>query len=274
MFGYFKLDSDCPREIAADYKKYYCFLCRCLSKYYGQLPRFTLSYDVAFFLIMVSDTQYLQTIQKVTCIGNGKQLRTALEHPRARQAATLNILLSAAKLEDDILDEGSFSSRLIHGLLSGPIRKAKKDAPRMWEIITEEYGALRILEQKNAPLEQLEQCFSRMMVRIATDCFGLTQADRLAYLQTAASWLYYIDAVDDLDENIREGVFNPLTRYQSFSQLKNCHYQDIAAHLQQLYHTAPRVAPQDMNGLILDRVLFYGIPDTTFRVLRKKEGMR
>ena len=37
MFGYFKMDADCPTAIGEHYKKFYCFLCRSLEKYYGQL---------------------------------------------------------------------------------------------------------------------------------------------------------------------------------------------------------------------------------------------
>lgn len=270
MFGYFKLDRECPREIFNDYKKYYCFLCRTLQRYYGLAARFTLSYDVAFYLILVSDDAYLGKIKKVSCLGSDEALKEALELPLSRDIASLNILLSAAKLEDDILDEQSLSSRAVSLVLSAAIRKAKKNAPHMWEIISGEYAALRELERQNADLCALEESFSRMMLRLAKECFRLQDAERLAYLDTAARWLYFIDAVDDLDENKKEGTFNPFASYPSFSELKNRNYRFLTDHIQALYANTPRQEPTGMNCLITNRILFRGIPDTTVKVLTRR----
>ena len=270
MFGYFKLDRECPREIFNDYKKYYCFLCRALQRHYGLAARFTLSYDVAFFLIMVAEEDYLAKIKKVSCLKSDDALRQALEHPLSQTIAALNILLSAAKLEDDICDEQKFSSKVISGILSSAIRRAKKNEPLMWEIISGEYDALRQLEAQNAPLEALESCFSRMMLRLATECFRLEDAGQLACLETASKWLYFIDAVDDVDENLEEGSFNPFASYGSFAKLKNHNYLYLTRHMQQLYAHIPRQTPTGMNRLIVSRILFRGIPDATVQVLTRR----
>ncbi len=274
MFGYFKLDRDCPPEIFNDYKKYYCFLCRALQRHYGLSARFTLSYDVAFFLILVSDDAYLGKIKKVECFKGGEALSEALAHPLSKDIAALNLLLSAAKLEDDILDEQSLSSRAVSLVLHRAIRKAKKNAPHMWEIISGEYAALRELERQNGDIHALETCFARMMLRLAEECFGLQDRERLAYLQTAAKWLYFIDAVDDLDENLKEGTFNPFASFGSFRELKNRRYRYLTDHIRQLYADTPRQTPDGMNCLITNRILFRGIPDTTVRVLtRRRKGV-
>lgn len=270
MFGYFKLDRECPREIFNDYKKYYCFLCRTLQRYYGPVSRFTLSYDVAFYLILVSDDAYLGQIKKVSCLNRDEALNQALEHPLSRKIASLNILLSAAKLEDDILDEQSISSRVISALLGRAIRRARKNDPHMWEIISGEYAALRELELQKADIHALEECFARMMLRLARECFQLEDEERLAYLDTAARWLYCIDAVDDIDENLKEGTFNPFAAYGSFAKLKNHHYIWLTDHIRCLYANTPRQTATGMNGLITNRILFRGIPDATVRVLTRR----
>lgn len=270
MFGYFKLDRECPREIYNDYKKYYCFLCRALQRYYGLAARFTLSYDVAFFLILVSDDAYLAQIKKLSCLNSDDAIRQALEQPVSKTIASLNILLSAAKLEDDICDEKKLSSRIVSWLLGSAIRKAKKNDPLMWEIISDEYAALRELEAQNADLTALEECFSRMMLRLARECFGLTDQRRLSYLQAASGWLYFIDAVDDVDENLADGSFNPFASYGSFSQLKNHNYLFLTDHVQSLYAHVSRQSPSGMNDLIIGRILFRGIPDATVQVLTRR----
>ena len=272
MFGYFKLDRECPREIYNDYKKYYCFLCRALQRYYGLAARFTLSYDVAFFLILVSDDAYLADIKHLTCINSSASIRQALDLPVSRSIASLNILLSAAKLEDDIHDETKFSSRVANWLLSPAIRKARKTDPLMWEIISGEYAALQELEVQNADLSALEACFARMMTRLARECFHLTDPQRLSYLQAASRWLYFIDAVEDVDDNISECRFNPFASHGSFSRLKNHNYLFLTDHVHRLYADVSRSTPSGMNDLINNRILFRGIPGATVQVLTRRRS--
>ena len=68
MFGYFKLDKECPTKLFSQYKKYYCFLCRTLGKHYGVAARFTLSYDIAFLAMLVTDASLLKEINKVSIL--------------------------------------------------------------------------------------------------------------------------------------------------------------------------------------------------------------
>ena len=270
MFGYFKLDRECPRAIVRNYRKNYCFLCRALSCHYGFLARFTLSYDIAFLLILVTEDAYLEQASQVQCFNREAGLTAALKDPTARNAAAANILLCAAKLEDDIADENSLTSRLVKMLLSGAIRKAKKDCPEMERIIFSGYSGLRELEKSSAPLEELETAFSDMMVSLARDCLGTCDSVRLKALEAAAKWLYFIDAVDDIDENRQEGAFNPLAHFQSFRNLKeeNCLY--LSRHYQTLFAQVGAIPGTGLNSRTVHRILYRGIPDTTVRILTKK----
>ncbi len=271
MFGYFKMDADCPREIVEHYKKYYCFLCRSLEKHYGQLSRCTLSYDVALLLLLFSEEGFLSDINKIHCFRKCSQLKSALTEENSLKIATLHILLIAAKLDDDIRDENSFLAKTAKTVVSGHIAKAKSREPLMWQIIKEEYMALHELEKEKAALEALELQFSRMMVRVGTECFGLSDPSRIAALDFAARWLYFIDAVDDLDENIKEQVFNPFSAHESVDVLKNKKYLELSKHFDQLYGHVIMLAGKE-NARVINYILFTKVPTETIRVLLKERS--
>ena len=271
MFGYFKMDADCPAAIGEHYKKYYCFLCRALEKYYGQLSRCLLSYDVALLLLLFAEDQFLSQVPKINCFRKSTQLKQSLTETIARQIATLHVLLIAAKLDDDIRDEGSLAAKAAQTAAAIPIVRAKKTDPQMWQIIKEEYIALREQEKRNDSLEGLEQRFSRMMVRIGTERFGLSDPTKIMALDFAARWLYFIDAVDDLDDNRKKNTFNPFCGCGSFHKLKNQHYMDLSAHFQQLYQNISKL-PGTENAQVLNYILFNKVPTETIHVLLKERA--
>lgn len=211
---------------------------------------------------------FLSQVPKIGCLRKTPELKQSLTEEVSRKIATLHVLLVAAKLDDDIRDEGSFAAKAAQLAASGQISKAKKTEPEMWEIIRDEYIALRELEKQNAPLDALEQQFSRMMVLVGTRCFGLQDPQRLKALDFAARWLYFIDAVDDLDENLAEKTFNPLASFGSFRDMKRLHYRELAAHFQQLHSQATRLAGAD-NAQVLNYILFTKVPTETIHVLLK-----
>ena len=271
MFGYFKVDADCPLDIGEHYKKYYCFLCRALEKYYGQLSRCLLSFDVALLLLIFAQEDYLSEIPKIHCFRKGKPLSQALTDDIAKKIATLHILLIAAKLDDDIRDEGGMLSKAAKTAAAGHIAKAVKNDPQMWQIIKGEYLMLHELEKQNATLDALEKQFSRMMVRVGTECFGLSDPDKINALDFAARWLYFIDAVDDLDENRKENTFNPFSGYGSFHVLKNRNYMELSNHFRQLYDKTVELPGND-NAKVLNYILFSKVPTETIRVLLKERA--
>lgn len=270
MFGYFKMDKNSPEQLIQYYRKNYCYLCRALGKHYGACARFILSYDVAFFLILVSQDEYLQDIKKVTCVNRTKPMGMKLKGELAEKIASFHILLMAEKLEDDIKDEGKTIAKIAKSVLARPIKKAKKLQPLMWKIIHETYEELRAFEQKNASLEEIESCFARLMTDVATQCFALEDAKKIEYLRVATKWLYFIDAVDDLDDDIKEGTFNPLKKFGSFYELKNRNYCYISEHIRKMYQTIQREEETELGAAVLSRVLFSGIPSSTVSVLTKR----
>ena len=251
------------------YKKYYCLLCRGLQFHYGTISRFLLSYDVAFFMAFLDDKDTFHSLQKIRCLKKTLELTDACKTEFVKKTAALNILFAAGKLDDDKIDDRDFKAFIAQWVFNEPIKKAKKDFPKMWEIIKNEYDNIRHLEQENRSLEEIENAFATMLYRIVNECFNISDEYKLKMLKSAASWLYFIDAVDDLDENIKKGTFNPLLHMESFYILKNSEYKNIADHFRSLYNDYPTMSGE-INAAIINRVLYFGMPETMIRIMTRK----
>ena len=268
MFGYLKLDKNCPKELQVEYKKYYCFLCRSLQKHYGFISRFFLSFDVAFFLILCADESFLTDIEKVHCVKSTGNLNKLLDTTVSQKIATLNMQLMAAKLKDDIVDENDIKAKLAMFLFKRKIAKAIKNCPDMWKLIDEKYEQLRKLEKTNADLETLEKQFSQMMEEIAVKCFELEDVDRRALLISGTKWIYFVDAVDDLDKDIREGTFNPLKHFESFENLAKTNYKFISNHFHSLFSKSI-ILEGGKNAAILNRLMHVRLTECLINVVTK-----
>ena len=236
------------------------------------MARFLLSYDVTLLLLLFSDVSLTENLGKIKCIGTSECLNTAISAPLLRKAATLNVLLVAAKIEDDIKDEGALKAHVAKRLFSFQISRAIKKDPQMWGILLEEYEQFRLLEKNKASLEDLEDHFSHMMARLAKECFEVTDEKRLAVLDAVAKWLYFIDAIDDLDEDLAKNNFNPFSEYGAFSELKNTAYLWLGVHYGNFYR---KVLPLNggENTMAVNRILFYGLPETTIRILTARRDV-
>lgn len=270
MFGYLKLDENCPKNLNTLYKKNYCYLCRCLDKHYGVISRFILSYDVSLFLISVTKDSYLSDVETVTCFN--KEARVSYEYEHSKSIAALCLLLVYYKCEDDIHDNNSFKAKCVKFLYGRKFKKAKRDFPLMDEILKDYHEKMSKLENTDSKLETMEDMFSAMMVELAVKCFNLTDVNRIKALSYLAKWLYFIDALDDLDDDIEDDTFNYLKEWSnSFKDLKYNNYDKILDHISYLNKFKEDIVyDDDLNSMILKRMINYSVSDTNFNVLTKR----
>ena len=57
MFGYVVLSSDAPKEDKKLYREAYCGLCHTLKEKYGKTGMLSLSYDMTFLSLLLSDIE-------------------------------------------------------------------------------------------------------------------------------------------------------------------------------------------------------------------------
>ena len=212
MFGYLVAADGVlePGELHR-YKAVYCGLCRSLERCFGQGARLTLNYDMCFLVLLLSSLYEPEETENA---------RRCPRHPLEKQpycvseitdyAARMNLALAWHKCRDDWKDERRLSALAEARTLERAYRETERLYPRQCGAIAEALGELAALEEsgKEAP-DAAADCFGRLMEEV----FVLRE-DRWSQTlrrmgHALGRFLYLIDAAVDLDDDVKNGSYNP-----------------------------------------------------------------
>ena len=218
MFGYVRIYK--PELKMGEYEQYqgvYCSLCKQLGKSCGHFSRMTLSYDLSFFALfrMALDEGcpgfekgrcFLHPLKKRACCGENEHIAFS---------ADASALLTYYKLLDNLQD-GSFfrraALRLTQPFAAGARRRAQRRQPQLDEEIRLYMERQAALETANTPsidaaAEPSADLLSYMAQLSARDEKERRVLERFGYC--LGRWIYLIDAMDDLTDDLKEGGYNP-----------------------------------------------------------------
>lgn len=213
MFGYILPDK--PNLYMKDYALYrgfYCGLCHEIGHCQGQCMRLGVNYDVTFLSILVHGLwEETPPMAKKACILNPVRKKMVVLGERQRTMAYLNTLLLDYKCRDDVAD-GERGKRVLRALMARRTKQAAKQLP--------EVAAL--LQQAAAKQGEVEATRPTSW-RIAAEPFANCIQDILPHLcgekytpsignvgYALGLYVYLLDAIDDYDEDIKKGQYNPL----------------------------------------------------------------
>lgn len=224
MFGYVRINkAELKFKEYEAYRAVYCSLCRELGKRYSVFARAFLNYDLAFlalFSLSVSDSAL--NFKKGRCPFNPlkKCNFSAVSSAEISDAADATVIMSYYKLKDNLADKG-FKKKaaaliiLPFALLS--VRRARKLNPEIFEIIETAVKNQKEIEKSNAKDESRSiidlsadssaKAISQLIARRIEDDSQKNAASRFGY--NIGRWVYLIDALDDLKDDIKRGNFNP-----------------------------------------------------------------
>lgn len=218
MFGYVKIDKpECRIREYEYYRGVYCGLCRALGRCGGVCARLTLTYDFTFLaLVRMALAGEKPRFGKKRCIAHPIVRHTeAAQNDSLAHCARASLMLSYHKLRDDVADEKGMKrarARCLSPFLRGMSRRAAKGYAALDEAVAARLSALSVLE-KDPPLSLDRPALAFGEVAADILAFGLEgEAARVARVVGTAvgKWVYLIDALDDFDEDIRQGRYNPI----------------------------------------------------------------
>lgn len=229
MLGYVKIDKGelKVREYEV-YTGYYCGVCKSIGRRYGQLPRMVLSYDAAFLAILLASlSDESDTPVQEHCIAHPViKKKTVIRNRAIDYAGDVMLILAWYKLADDAADEGKVYAKPVMLMMKRIFRRLNRMYPELCSSIENHLSALSALErEKCASIDMAAEAFSKIMEDIFTEglraVYGSEPpqqtspgSDTRELLARAGyhlgKWIYMIDAVDDIEENIESGAYNPL----------------------------------------------------------------
>lgn len=243
MFGYLlPLKSELKVKDYQYFRAYYCGLCNEIKRQYGNLPRFCLSYDltfIGFLLEGVSSTPlYSSSIKCIkhpfekTIIANSTNSLTYMAH--------ISILIFDLKLCDNIEDDNSKKSLFFHYILKPSNKKSKDQLKEISFNISHNLSILSSLEKDKtfSSLDEICEPFSDLMGKMLKDYPYSFDDDTPALRENLywlgyfiGKWIYLIDALDDLNDDMKNKKFNP------FNHLYNTNSCDFKTLYISIYET-------------------------------------
>ena len=221
MFGYIRpYKPEMKIKEFDTYKAVYCGLCKQLGKAYGPFARMTLSYDFTFLsLISLSLREQCGGFRMEKCMANPLKKKPCLVpcDDLTLGAATAMIMFYH-KLRDNIQDSGfggRLKARLLLPFAASARKKAARFYPEIEEIVAECMREQYEVEHSDSlsvdrAAEPSAKALSLIFAGLSEQPAQKKVLTRLGYL--VGRYVYLIDALDDLEEDIESGSYNILYR--------------------------------------------------------------
>lgn len=216
MFGYIRpLECELKVREQAEYRAYYCGLCKTIGKRYGLAERLTLSYDCAFLAAFLAALTGGATFTRGNCgprCYRGKR-PIADASPVLDYAADVNVLLAYYKAGDDAADD----KQLLKTASRVALRRAYRKAARRHPALDADLGAaiLRLADiekQKIASTDEPSDASGQLLAAVIRHAPMLPDSEQIAcgwMFYNTGKWVYLIDAWDDREKDEKRGGYNP-----------------------------------------------------------------
>ena len=289
MFGYVTpLKPELKIREYEMFRGYYCGICMHIKERFGNIPRMALNYDMAFLGLLL-DSLHIEDpkIEFRKCMAHPLKNKPMILNNKALEyAAAMNVSLVYYKLIDDVNDEKSFKSKIESIALAPYKRKFNRNVTIINDIIEENLNLLSTLEKSKdfSSNDEISHPFSLIVAKILElypesineDCNEIRyNLYDLGY--ALGKWIYLIDALDDLKEDIEKNKFNPINYLYN---KENKSYEELMGEIK------PRIEftilncgyscknaldklPLNRNRVILENIISLGMMDKYEKVVNK-----
>lgn len=288
MFGYIKVCK--PEMKMREYETYravYCSLCKQLGRRFGLLARFTLNYDDTFLaLIKMSINDESPCFEKKRCAFNPTVKCNMCTGGSAELdfAADTAMIMLYYKIKDNLHDyplRKKLPAALCYPFVSLAHKKACACLPEIEAAVGEYIREQAAVESKaDAPIDAAAQPTANALAFLFSyGCDDETQRrvlNRLGYC--IGRWVYFMDAVDDLEEDLKNKSFNPfLQSYEALGIPAAERLAEIRSYAEGVLNLTAGEAAKAFELLttykfreILQNIIYLGTAQAQNRVLRKE----
>ena len=262
MFGYVRINKmDLTFREFDYYKGYYCGLCKYLKENHGEISRLSLNYDITFLIVILTALYKLDSdITYKRCIANPLKKKMRIVNEITEYAASMNILLSYYKLEDNLYDDNGIKDKLAYELYKGKLKKAYEKYPQKAEYIKQQLGNLRELEkQESKSIDKVSNTFGNLMGEIFVYKKDEYEQNLRNIGFNLGKYIYILDAYEDLEEDNKKERYNPFIDYiDKKEELKNKVDRLISMSLGMATKNIEQLN-LEFNKSIIDNIIYSGV---------------
>jgi len=183
-------------------------------------------------------------------------------------SAGYSLILTWWKLRDTVNDDTFFKAllaRLGMLFLRRAYKKAVKRYPEFDETVRDRLKALSVFEKENCPsIDMVSDCFAELLAAAAKGAEGSMERIYREVFYHMGRWIYIIDAVNDVEEDIKHKSYNPvLTRYGVSDKLSDEQAEELKitlAHSLNFIISAYGLLPKNPWSDIIENIIYLGMP--------------
>lgn len=265
MFGYVTIDKpELKVKEFYRYKSYYCGLCRTLKEEYGFRGRMTLSYDMAFLVLLLTSLYETPTKELQShCPLHPVKKIPMLQNEISEYGAKMNILLVYFKCEDDWKDDKSLKGIAGMHLFRKKAKELCKEYKRQAQVIQKQLKVLAVYEEKQEEtLDLAAGAFGKLMAELFVYKEDMWEQELRNFGFYLGKFIYIMDAYDDLEEDLKTGSYNPLKAVKKNSKDDNDYENTVQQILVMMMAEATAAfekLPLLWDSEILRNILYSGV---------------
>ena len=262
MFGYVianpaLLDEDQKRR----YQACYCGLCHTIKAEFSSLCRLSLNYDMTFLVLLLSSLyEPEEDAGQRRCLIHPYKPRPYWRSDCTRYCAAMNVALAYYNCLDDWQDERRLDRLAEARLFRRACRTVEARYPRQAGAVSKCLRELSDLEQRGIPdPDRAANLFGALMGEL----FVLHPEDRWAPLlrtmgQALGRFVYILDAVMDLEEDLEKGRYNPLSAMAQDGRRLEDFQDDLSLLIGECADAFERL-PLVQDAALLRNILYSGV---------------
>ena len=288
MFGYIRPSiGELRVKEYETYRAVYCSICHALKEHFGVLSTLSLNYDFTFAALLGLALQDdFPGYESFTCAAHPlrKHQRLKEEQHTLPYISGCVVSMVHAKVADNIADAKGLKSAAYRITLPLTARAGKK-ADSLFPVLA---GVCQDMNRQQAVVEAAPDtsldaaaepsahALSKMMTALSENPMEQRILERFGYL--LGRWIYFVDALDDLDDDLKDNGFNPfLRKFQVTGEMTNEKKQQIHQYGRELLNitAAEMAAAYELLELkrfksILDNIVYLGLTASMERVFNRK----
>ena len=286
MFGYV---TACKMELKMKdfekYKAYYCGVCKSIKKSFGNLPRMVLNYDMTFLAILLDSLQDKPcNFESKHCIVHPFRKRLfIIESPALDYAAFCNVALVYYKLLDNVNDDNSLKGKFYSFFLKHYLKDSEIKYASAMVFIEKNLKILNSLEAnpKKTTLDEFSHPFAELTAFIISSFYSENKNYNSLYKlgYNLGKWIYIIDALDDLEMDIKGGKFNAINSSFNMEALPyESFLKEIEARIDFVLVACASECAKSLNEIslkknidLLNNILQFGLMEKMDTVFKRRE---
>lgn len=213
MFGYVLTNcKTLSEEERARFRALYCGMCHSLKKRYGNFGRFTLSYDMTFVAMVLSALYEPEEIHgQERCLPHMIKPHDYILNPAMEYAVDMNVALAYHKCADNWQDDRNPVFAAAKLALKSAYQRAYAAHPEQCRAIEEWMDGIREIEKSGREeIDPPMNMTGRMLGKLFSWKNDFFSASLYRMGDGLGRFIYFMDAYDDLEKDVRKKKYNPL----------------------------------------------------------------